>query len=182
MIANGLRAGAGPAGGRLEAYYWAPWNRNFGDLLTPRLLRLRSPAVSMRYWQLLLLAVLALPLVACVVFFARFMLAALFAAAAIASDTAVADASLPSGVASNLTARSLSAAASSPNPSRSSTMASDAAAVACNVVVREEDDGQVSVVFMDPVAVLDLVQRPEVSELASEVRERLQRVQRQLGE
>jgi TonB family protein len=32
-------------------------------LLTPRLLRLRSPAVSMRYWQLLLLAVLALPLV-----------------------------------------------------------------------------------------------------------------------
>jgi TonB family protein len=32
-------------------------------LLTPRLLRLRSPGVSMRYWQLLLLAVLALPLV-----------------------------------------------------------------------------------------------------------------------
>jgi uncharacterized protein (DUF302 family) len=52
----------------------------------------------------------------------------------------------------------------------------------CNVVVREEDDGQVSVVFMDPVAVLDLVQRPEVSQLASEVRERLQRVQRQLSE
>jgi TonB family protein len=32
-------------------------------LMTPRLLRLRSPSVSMRYWQLLLLAVLALPLV-----------------------------------------------------------------------------------------------------------------------
>ncbi len=52
----------------------------------------------------------------------------------------------------------------------------------CNVVVREEDDGQVSVVFMDPVAVLDLVQRPEVSQLATEVRERLLRVQRQLSE
>ena len=52
----------------------------------------------------------------------------------------------------------------------------------CNVVVREEEDGQVSVVFMDPVAVLDLVQRPEVSQLAGEVRERLQRVQRQLSE
>ncbi len=52
----------------------------------------------------------------------------------------------------------------------------------CNVVVREEDDGQVSVIFMDPVAVLDLVQRPEVSQLAGEVRERLQRVQRQLSE
>jgi len=32
-------------------------------LLAPRLLRLRSPAVSMRYWQLLLLSVLVLPLV-----------------------------------------------------------------------------------------------------------------------
>ena len=52
----------------------------------------------------------------------------------------------------------------------------------CNVVVREEDDGQVSVVFMDPVAVLDLVQRPEVSQLATEVRERLLRVQQQLSE
>jgi len=31
-------------------------------LLAPRLLRLRSPAVSMRYWQLLLLAVLLLPM------------------------------------------------------------------------------------------------------------------------
>jgi uncharacterized protein (DUF302 family) len=46
----------------------------------------------------------------------------------------------------------------------------------CNVVVREEDDGQVTVAFMDPVAVLSLVDRPGVSALASQVRERLHRV------
>jgi len=46
----------------------------------------------------------------------------------------------------------------------------------CNVVVREEEDGQVTVAFMDPVAVLSLVDRPGVSVLASQVRERLHRV------
>lgn len=46
----------------------------------------------------------------------------------------------------------------------------------CNVVVREEDDGSVTVAFMDPVAVLDLVQQPGVNDLANDVRNRLQRV------
>ena len=46
----------------------------------------------------------------------------------------------------------------------------------CNVVVREDEDGQVTVAFMDPVAVLSLVDRPGVSVLASQVRERLHRV------
>ena len=50
----------------------------------------------------------------------------------------------------------------------------------CNVVVREEDDGAVTVAFMDPVAVLDLVRQPEVNALAEEVRARLQRVSQQL--
>ena len=45
----------------------------------------------------------------------------------------------------------------------------------CNVVVREEEDGAVTVAFMDPVAVLQLVERPEVIELAKEVRQRLER-------
>jgi uncharacterized protein (DUF302 family) len=52
----------------------------------------------------------------------------------------------------------------------------------CNVVVREEDDGTVTVAFMDPVAVLDLVDRPEVSALAEDVRSRLQRVRQQLAD
>ncbi len=46
----------------------------------------------------------------------------------------------------------------------------------CNVVVREEEDGSVVVAFMDPAAVLGLVDKDGIEELAGEVRERLQRV------
>ncbi len=46
----------------------------------------------------------------------------------------------------------------------------------CNVVVRQDEAGKVRVEFMDPNAVLELVDRPEVHELAAEVRDRLQRV------
>lgn len=46
----------------------------------------------------------------------------------------------------------------------------------CNVVVREEADGSVNVGFMDPAAVLKLVEQPGVEELAAEVRSRLMRV------
>lgn len=46
----------------------------------------------------------------------------------------------------------------------------------CNVVVREEDDGSVTVGFMDPEAVLSLVEKPAVEKLAREVRLRLARV------
>src|SRR5690606_39666584 len=46
----------------------------------------------------------------------------------------------------------------------------------CNVVVREEQDGTVTVTFMDPEAVLKLVEHAEVRDLAKEVRQRLERV------
>ena len=46
----------------------------------------------------------------------------------------------------------------------------------CNVVVREEEDGKITVAFMDPSAVLKLVEKPGVEELAKEVRGRLERV------
>jgi uncharacterized protein (DUF302 family) len=46
----------------------------------------------------------------------------------------------------------------------------------CNVVVREDDAGSVHVEFMDTNAVLELVGKPEITELAGEVRQRLERV------
>lgn len=46
----------------------------------------------------------------------------------------------------------------------------------CNVVVRKDADGKVHVEFMDPNAVLELVDRPEIKRLAGEVRQRLERV------
>ena len=45
-----------------------------------------------------------------------------------------------------------------------------------NVVVREEADGKVTVAFMDPQAVLQLVDNPGVGALATEVRAKLDRV------
>jgi uncharacterized protein (DUF302 family) len=46
----------------------------------------------------------------------------------------------------------------------------------CNVVVREDADGGIVVAFMDPAAVLKLVDKPEVHELGKETRARLERV------
>lgn len=51
----------------------------------------------------------------------------------------------------------------------------------CNVVVREEEDGSITVAFMDPQAVLQLVNKDEVETLAGEVREKLQRVAQALA-
>jgi len=46
----------------------------------------------------------------------------------------------------------------------------------CNVLVREDEDGTVHVSFMDPKAVLSLVDNPGVEPLAGEVKARLERV------
>jgi uncharacterized protein (DUF302 family) len=46
----------------------------------------------------------------------------------------------------------------------------------CNVLVRQDAAGAVHVEFMDPLAVLELVRRPEVDALGSEVRAKLERV------
>jgi len=46
----------------------------------------------------------------------------------------------------------------------------------CNVVVRETEDKTITVGFMDPAAVLKLVEKEGINELANEVRGRLQRV------
>jgi len=46
----------------------------------------------------------------------------------------------------------------------------------CNVVVRQDAAGATCVEFMDPIAVMDLVGKPEVRPIAAEVRQRLERV------
>jgi uncharacterized protein (DUF302 family) len=46
----------------------------------------------------------------------------------------------------------------------------------CNVVLREDEDGSITVGFMDPAAVLGLVEKEGVEVLAAEVRSRLERV------
>ena len=46
----------------------------------------------------------------------------------------------------------------------------------CNVVVREDKSGGTLVEIMDPQAVLQLVDRAEIGEIAAEVRKRLERV------
>lgn len=48
----------------------------------------------------------------------------------------------------------------------------------CNVVVRQDESGAVYVEIMDPNAVLDLVDKPAIAELAREVRQKLERVLR----
>ena len=51
----------------------------------------------------------------------------------------------------------------------------------CNVVLRQLQDDSVKVAFMDPAAVLTLVPREGVADLAAEVRQRLERVREALG-
>ncbi len=51
----------------------------------------------------------------------------------------------------------------------------------CNVVVREEADKSVRVSFMDPVAVMTLVNNPEITKIGLDVRSRLERVRDRLA-
>ena len=51
----------------------------------------------------------------------------------------------------------------------------------CNVVVREDADADITVGFMDPVAVMQLTDDPEVAKVADEVRSRLERVRSALA-
>ena len=51
----------------------------------------------------------------------------------------------------------------------------------CNVLVREEDDGSITVAFMDPASVLGLVEVDGIEALAAQVKEKLERVKDSLN-
>jgi uncharacterized protein (DUF302 family) len=46
----------------------------------------------------------------------------------------------------------------------------------CNVVLYETDDGETAVMIMDPAAVLSLIDNPQVVELATTVKAKMERV------
>jgi len=51
----------------------------------------------------------------------------------------------------------------------------------CNVVIREEDDGEVTVAFIDPEAMLSITGRATMESFAREVKSRLERVRDSLS-
>jgi len=51
----------------------------------------------------------------------------------------------------------------------------------CNVLVREEESGDITIAFMDPNAVLGLVSVEGIENLASQVRQKLENVKNSLG-
>ena len=51
----------------------------------------------------------------------------------------------------------------------------------CNVLLREENNGDITVAFMDPAAVLDIVDNPTISEVGPKVRDKLQTVAKNLS-
>ncbi len=51
----------------------------------------------------------------------------------------------------------------------------------CNVVVREEADGQIVVLFLDPNIMIDLVANKAISDVATDARARLERVKAALS-
>ena len=46
----------------------------------------------------------------------------------------------------------------------------------CNVVIREEEDGSTTVAIVDPAAMFTVVDKPEMEDMASEVREIFERI------
>lgn len=52
----------------------------------------------------------------------------------------------------------------------------------CNVVVRQEAEGQVTVAFIDPMVMMEMVKQPEVQHVAKDAAQRLRRVCESLGQ
>ena len=50
----------------------------------------------------------------------------------------------------------------------------------CNVVVRQEAEGHITVSFIDPQTMVDLIDKPAIREVANDAKTRLQRVRESL--
>lgn len=50
----------------------------------------------------------------------------------------------------------------------------------CNVVVRQETEGRVTVAFVDPLVMMEMVKKPEVQHVAQDAEQRLRRACRSL--
>jgi len=51
----------------------------------------------------------------------------------------------------------------------------------CNVMLREEDNGDITIGFMDPVAVLGMIDNPKIGEVAPQVKAKMEKVAASLG-
>ena len=51
----------------------------------------------------------------------------------------------------------------------------------CNVVVRQETEGHITVAFIDPQTMVDLIDKPAIREVANDAKARLQRVRDSLA-
>ncbi len=51
----------------------------------------------------------------------------------------------------------------------------------CNVVVRQEAEGHITVAFIDPQTMVDLIDKPAIREVANDAKARLQRVRDSLA-
>ena len=52
----------------------------------------------------------------------------------------------------------------------------------CNVVVRQQGEGHVTVAFVDPLVMMEMVKQPEVQQVAEDAARRLRRVCEGLGQ
>lgn len=52
----------------------------------------------------------------------------------------------------------------------------------CNVVVRQEAEGRVTVAIIDPLVMMEMVDKPDVQAVAKDAEERLRRVCKNLGQ
>ncbi|MDP2818666.1 MAG: DUF302 domain-containing protein [Polaromonas sp.] len=52
----------------------------------------------------------------------------------------------------------------------------------CNIVVRQEAEGQITVAFIDPMVMMEMVKQPEVQHVAKDAAQRLRQVCESLGQ